>query len=232
MNVEQHGIAPPPIVGVVSDPARLYRLYVRPGDLVFDIGAHVGTHTAAFLRLGCRVVAVEPQRWEAQRIPAEAQVVCAAVKAFTGKTTFWRSEMNTYVSTTMDDGFREHVHAQAGYVWDAPVEVECVTLDDLIGRYGEPAFCKIDVEGAEADVLTGLHRPLRALSFEVHDFDPGKAARCVALLDALATYEYAYSPMESFTLEAWPPKEMPLFGDVYASRRLPPAWRPGALPPV
>ena len=32
-----------------------------PGDLVFDIGAHVGDRVAAFRRLGARVVAVEPQ---------------------------------------------------------------------------------------------------------------------------------------------------------------------------
>ena len=39
----------------------LYRPFVRPGDLVFDIGAHVGDRVAAFRRLGARVVAVEPQ---------------------------------------------------------------------------------------------------------------------------------------------------------------------------
>src|SRR5882672_11778280 len=41
--------------------AGLYRHFVRPGDLVFDIGAHVGDRVAAFRRLGARVVAVEPQ---------------------------------------------------------------------------------------------------------------------------------------------------------------------------
>ena len=35
--------------------------FVRPGDLVFDVGAHVGDRIAAFRRLGARVVAVEPQ---------------------------------------------------------------------------------------------------------------------------------------------------------------------------
>src|SRR5947199_1433024 len=40
---------------------RLYAEFVAPGDLVFDIGAHVGDRVAAFRRLGARVVAVEPQ---------------------------------------------------------------------------------------------------------------------------------------------------------------------------
>src|ERR1700740_1742816 len=39
----------------------LYAQFVTPGDLVFDIGAHVGDRVAAFRRLGARVVAVEPQ---------------------------------------------------------------------------------------------------------------------------------------------------------------------------
>jgi FkbM family methyltransferase len=40
---------------------RLYGQFVKPGDLVFDAGAHVGDRVAAFRRLEARVVAVEPQ---------------------------------------------------------------------------------------------------------------------------------------------------------------------------
>src|SRR5260370_17142242 len=40
---------------------RLYGGFVRRGDRVFDIGAHVGDRVASFRRLGARVVAVEPQ---------------------------------------------------------------------------------------------------------------------------------------------------------------------------
>ena len=40
---------------------RLYSSFVREHALVFDIGAHVGDRVGSFRRLGCRVVAVEPQ---------------------------------------------------------------------------------------------------------------------------------------------------------------------------
>src|SRR6266853_3444617 len=40
---------------------RHYARFVAAGDLVFDIGSHVGDRVAAFRRLGARVVAVEPQ---------------------------------------------------------------------------------------------------------------------------------------------------------------------------
>src|SRR6266516_6611151 len=40
---------------------RLYGQFVQSGDLVFDVGAHVGDRVGAFRRLGATVVAVEPQ---------------------------------------------------------------------------------------------------------------------------------------------------------------------------
>ena len=92
-------------------------------------------------------------------------------------------------------------------------------MDALIEEYGEPAFAKIDVEGWEPEVLSGLSTPLRGLSFEVHNFQSAKAEACIALLDRMADYAYSYSPGESFILEPWPPRELALFGDVYALRR-------------
>ncbi len=56
----------------------LYRQFVKPGDLVFDIGAHVGDRVGAFRRLGARVVAVEPQ-------PALVRTLQAAVRPRQGR---------------------------------------------------------------------------------------------------------------------------------------------------
>ena len=39
---------------------RFYATFVRKGDLVFDVGAHVGRHAEVFTDLGAKVVAVEP----------------------------------------------------------------------------------------------------------------------------------------------------------------------------
>src|SRR3954453_10727915 len=39
---------------------RLYARFVKPGDLVFDVGSHVGDRIAAFRRLGARVVPCGP----------------------------------------------------------------------------------------------------------------------------------------------------------------------------
>jgi 16S rRNA A1518/A1519 N6-dimethyltransferase RsmA/KsgA/DIM1 with predicted DNA glycosylase/AP lyase activity len=38
-----------------------YRQFIKPNDLVFDVGANIGNYTAIFLALGARVLAIEPQ---------------------------------------------------------------------------------------------------------------------------------------------------------------------------
>ena len=39
----------------------LYRQFINPGELVFDIGANTGSRSKVFMGLGARVVAVEPR---------------------------------------------------------------------------------------------------------------------------------------------------------------------------
>src|SRR5215510_11848087 len=49
---------------------RLYARFLRPGDLAFDIGSHVGDRIGSFRRLGAKVVALEPQPLCAKAIRA------------------------------------------------------------------------------------------------------------------------------------------------------------------
>jgi hypothetical protein len=87
--------------------------------------------------------------------------------------------------------------------------VEVATLDDLIAIHGEPAFCKIDVEGFEVDVLAGLSRPLRALSFEylpaAHEAALAALSRVEKLGVVAGGYVYNYSPIETmrFASDRW-----------------------------
>jgi hypothetical protein len=105
-----------------------------------------------------------------------------------------------------------------------------------------PAFCKIDVEGFEVEVLAGLTHPLRALSFE---YLPPAHDAALAALDlverlgaAVGGYTYNYSPIETMRLasDRWltAPELVPLLerfrptgrsGDVYARLA-----RPGRAP--
>jgi FkbM family methyltransferase len=183
---------------------RIYSPFIRPGDLCFDIGAHLGDRVRAWLKLGARVVAVEPHpgmmHWLRRWYGGHSNVVLLeeAVGAQPGMGTLWVSRLTPSVSTlsrewlTAIQGSRRF----AGVRWDEQVPVTVATLDSLIAQYGSPAFCKIDVEGAELDVLQGLSQALPALSFEYIPATIATALGCIDRLNRLGNYEYNWRVSE------------------------------------
>jgi FkbM family methyltransferase len=172
---------------------RLYRQFVAAGDLVFDVGAHVGDRTAAFRRLGARVVAVEPQPALVRTLKLlygrdrQVMIEAAAVGRRTGTIALHLNVDNPTVATASDSFISAAAGAPGweGQAWTGAVPVPVTTLDDLIARHGQPSFVKLDVEGFEAEALAGLTQPPLALSFEFTTIQRNVAAaaieRCVAL---------------------------------------------------
>ena len=189
---------------------RLYAAFAGPGDLVFDVGAHAGNRTRALAALGCRVVALEPQPYFARLLRLlfgrhpRVSVLETAVGDHAGVATLSISD-RTPTMTTLAAAWRaarEQDPVFDGVRWNRHVDVEMVTLDALIGRFGLPAFVKIDVEGAEPAVLAGLTCPVPALSFEYLPGTLDYTRTCVDRLEALGTYRYNWSVGESYELAA------------------------------
>jgi FkbM family methyltransferase len=193
--------------------ARLYGAFVRPGDLVFDIGAHVGDRIGAFCRLGARVVAVEPQPALVKTLRVlygrnrAVTIEPVAVGRETGTVTLKLNLDNPTVSTASDDFVRAADGAPGwqGQAWTRTIEVPLTTLDALIARHGMPAFIKIDVEGFEADVLAGLTKPPPALSFEFTTIQRDVAAACIARCAALGyrRFQAALGESQAFAHAQW-----------------------------
>lgn len=167
---------------------QFYSGFVGAGDLVFDVGAHVGDRVAAFRRLGARVVAVEPQPALAKTLRIlfgrDKGVVIEAVALGAGDGTIvLRLNLDNPTISTVSDAFVLAARDAPGWrnqTWTKMVRTKMTTLDALMNRHGMPAFIKIDVEGFEPEVLAGLSRPSGALSFEFTTIMPDAAKRCVA----------------------------------------------------
>jgi FkbM family methyltransferase len=153
---------------------------VRPGMVCWDVGANVGFYTLLFAQLvgpEGTVFAFEPLRRNVELLRQHV-------------------EMNRYqnvriTSCALGDvdgeaGFDPGPDASMGHVTAAgPVKVSCLRADTLLAanKVRTPDLIKIDVEGAEADVLRGARRAMErrpAIFLATH----GETAHreCMALL--------------------------------------------------
>lgn len=217
-----------------------YAQFIQPGDLCFDIGAHVGNRLWVWIKLGAQVVGVEPQprclqllhRWYGHY--PQVTLVDEAVGATAGVQQLFISERHPTVTTLSKPWIEavQKVPSFAAVQWEQAVTVNVTTLDDLITRYGEPVFCKIDVEGYELEVLRGLTHPLRALSFEYIPATKAMVVDCIDRLQHLGDYEFNWSVgeqhrwqvpqwVDSATLLTWLQALSPHAdsGDIYARRK-------------
>jgi FkbM family methyltransferase len=209
-----------------------YKQFVSPGDLVFDIGANIGLKTEIFLALGCEVVAVEPHPESLRslmRSCPKAQVLPDAVSSEFGKRIQLHTGLDTRTSTLSESWM--NAVKQSGrfgnYAWLDSVEVNTITLDWMIRRFGSPKFIKIDVEGSEADVLHGLSQQVPALCFEFHPEFLNSTRQCIGYLQTLGRPSFQVSLDESLELsDAMNSNELlgylnnfkdsKVYGDIYA----------------
>jgi len=185
---------------------KFYSEFINQNDLCFDIGASYGNRTETFLKLGAKVISVEPQtevaKYLEMKFGRKINLINKAVGAkeeikpmFLSNDSAISSlskEWITEVSNSMRFGNKK---------WRKQININVTTLDNLINEFGIPDFCKIDVEGYEFEVLMGLSKAVKRLSFEftIPEFEE-QAIKCILHLASLGQIVCNYSSGESLKL--------------------------------
>lgn len=140
--------------------------------LIFDVGANHGDKTWAFRRLAKRVISIEPDgtcfaalrtRYGRDR-RVSLENVALGDRAGVG-TFFVEDDGSAY--NTLSEKERDWLVSEHGQnIRKVPVLVS--TLDAMIAKYGVPDFLKIDVEGGELSVFSGLSHPVPIICFEAN----------------------------------------------------------------
>lgn len=148
---------------------KFYSQFVGKADLCFDIGANVGKKSRVFLSLGAKVIAFEPQSscfHDLNRLQIENsqfEYYPYAVGSINEEKELLLANHNEIA--TLSDKFVKYFTNENTY-WNQKEKVIVKTLDTLIESFGCPKFCKIDVEGYEAEILQNLHYKIPIIEFE------------------------------------------------------------------
>ena len=184
------------------------RKVVHPGATVLDVGANVGAYTLLFaLWTGPagRVIAFEPapasaaalrRQLQLNGLASRVEVVQSAVAGAVGTASF-ASDGSSGANALATNAATGHL-----------ITVETTSLDAFCAsRSVHPDVIKIDVEGAELDVLRGARRTLEAPAIEVFvEFHPSvwaeRGITAEAMRSELASHGFVPEPLDP-SIDIW-----------------------------
>jgi FkbM family methyltransferase len=161
---------------------RIFVEHVRPGSVVYDVGANAGFFTLLASKLSGpsgAVYAFEPMERNLRYIrehlrlnrTGNVQVVPMAVSDRIGPVRFAAA----------------HNPAMGGLAASGEIEVQSTTLDEWASTMAPPSFIKMDIEGAEHAALSGAVELLRSarpvILLSEHGWEQHE--RCGRLLESL-----------------------------------------------
>lgn len=139
---------------------------VRPGDVVWDVGANIGTYALLAAQAGAEVVAFEPGPRARGDLVANAQL----------------NDLDDAVNSTpyaLSDYDGEGMLLPSGMTGTRELRPEADTGDAVPVRSGDglsvatPDVLKVDVEGHELHVLRGMTEALEGVRFAVVETHSG-----------------------------------------------------------
>lgn len=194
-----------------NDSINFFSNFISNNDLVFDVGANIGEKSQIFLNCGANVICFEPQITCLEQLKQRfmnngaVKIDSRGISSEPGQKEFFISSVYHTVSTCAEDWTKESRFTQMGYTWYPKIMIDVITLDQAIKQYGRPSFIKIDVENYEFEVLKGLSKPVKYLSFEFHQEYLQKTKSCIEYLLNLgySKFNLALGETPKLMLDKW-----------------------------
>lgn len=217
----------------------LYSPFIRPGDVVFDIGAYMGFYAEIFNELGARVIALEPNpdcyaKLKRKACSRDMFVENCAAGDAPGVVDLHVCRENPTISTVTNEWYEAAQRSPLHHAntWAGTLQVRVVTLDQLAERFGVPTFVKIDAEGFDDHVIAGMSFGPNALTFEFNGEILRVARHCLQSPVLSTNYEFncVFGMDMRFASEKWMQAHeltnylekftgQAVYGDVFARRR-------------
>jgi FkbM family methyltransferase len=163
--------------------ANLIKKYLPKNSLIFDLGANMGQLSKVFVDCGAKTIAVEPDPTNLRHLAVIKKnnliIEPKAISDFDGPSSFFIAD-NHALSSLINDTNESRKE----------VIVECISLKNLIAKYGKPDFIKLDIEGSEEAVLLNLDLPIKFIAYEVNR--PNKSTTLINIITHLVSLSASY----------------------------------------
>ncbi len=171
----------------------VYRIHdsdFRPNGVLLDVGANIGAVSVFGSSLGAYVVAVEPepdnlsylQRNLDSNMIGGYRVLPVALGPVTSRARMTPCHGNSYMSS------------------DGPVEVDVITVEAALALAGvdEVDVCKIDIEGAEYELIDSMPSSvLRRIRYLTMEFDGRKTKTAFGRMVGKLAHDFSVTTLGS-----------------------------------
>ena len=169
--------------------------------LIFDVGANVGNKTHIFSKTARQVVSFEPSQkclhiLRSRFSNKKVMIIDTALSNTGGALDYYQVNTNEAYSSFSKKHIDSTVTKRkvAGADEIVMKKIPTNTLDSFINTYGVPDYIKIDVEGFEWEVISGLTQTVPLISFEANlpDF-LFETVSIIEYLSKLSNRSYLYN---------------------------------------
>ena len=169
-------------------------------DNIVDAGANVGVFTEYLIQneLSEKIIAIECDSKALKDLKNNfkreyrVEIIPKALNSTNDKITFYQSEENPVISSVIPpDKLKNHM---AGVKGNNEVIVDTVTIKDLVDKLGTIDLLKIDIEGAEYEIIKNvnpsLFKNINNLLIECHFFEEDYLEKYSSLIKKLSDNGY------------------------------------------